>query len=104
MLDKVKTSEIAAWLGRAASAIRKHVAVFRKLLLTLPPPPSKARTGRKGKVTARMTERLKIYVTRNPFKTARELKKEVFGWEEISVRRIQEILKDHLKLPSRAAA
>jgi transposase len=51
-----------------------------------------------------MIERLKIYVTRNPFKTARELKNEVFGWEEISVRRIQEILKDKLKLPSRAAA
>jgi hypothetical protein len=102
LLDKVKTSEIVARLGRAASAIRKHVAVLKKLPPTLPLPPSKARIGRKGKVIARMTEMLKIYVTRNPFKTARELKKAVFGWEEISVQRIQEILKDQLKLLLRA--
>jgi hypothetical protein len=70
LLDNVKTSKIAARLGRAASAVRKHVADLKKLLLTAPPPPSEARIGRKGKVTARMTERLKIYVTRNHFKTA----------------------------------
>jgi hypothetical protein len=104
LLENVKTSEIAARLGRAERAIRKHVAVLKKLPPIVPPPSSKSRTGRKGKVTVRMIERLKIYVTRNPFKTARELKNEVFGWEDILVRRIQEILKDQFKLSSRAAA
>jgi hypothetical protein len=83
LLENVKTSEITARLGRAESAIRKHLAVLKKLMSTVPPPPSKTRTGRKGKVTVRMIERLKIYVTRNPFKTARELKNEVLGWEDI---------------------
>jgi hypothetical protein len=90
LLDNVKTSEIAPQLGRVASAVRKHVAVLKKLpptvppptaplQPTVPPPPTKVRTGRKRKVTVRMTERLKICVTRNPFKTARELKNEVYG-------------------------
>ncbi len=51
-----------------------------------------------------MIKRLKIHITRNLFKTARELKNEVFSWEDILVQRIQEILKDQLKLLSRAAA
>jgi hypothetical protein len=93
LLENVKTTDIAAQLACAASAFRKHIAVLKKLPLTAlptapptsPPPPSKAWTGRKMKVTKRMTERLKIYVTRNHFKTARELKNEVYGWSEISV-------------------
>ncbi len=60
LLENVKASEIAARLGCAASATRKHVAVLKKLLPTGPSPPSKARTCRKGKVTVRMTARLKI--------------------------------------------
>jgi hypothetical protein len=38
------------------------------------------------------------------FKTACELFNEVFGWSKISVRRIQEILKDKLGISSRVAA
>ena len=39
-----------------------------------------------------------------PFKTGKELKREVAGFQEMSVRRIQEVLRSRLALPSRAAA
>jgi transposase len=53
----IKSTEIAARLGRAASAIRKHIAVLKTLPLTTPPPPAKKRTGRKRKVTTNMKVR-----------------------------------------------
>ncbi len=72
------------------------------MLPTVPLPSSNTRTGRKREVTTRMTESLKIYVARNPFKMARK-RKEVYGWSDISVQRIQEIHQDQLKLLMRAA-
>jgi hypothetical protein len=89
-------------LGHASSVIRKHYAVLKKVLPTVPLPSSNTRTGRKREVTTRMTESLKIYVARNPFKMARK-RKEVYGWSDISVQRIQEIHQDQLKLLMRAA-
>ena len=38
-----------------------------------------------------------------PFKTGKELKREVAGFQEMSMRRIQEVLRSRLALPSRAA-
>jgi hypothetical protein len=51
-----------------------------------------------------MKIRMSLFVKRNPFKTACELRNKVFGWSVVSVRRIQEILKNELGLPSRVAA
>jgi hypothetical protein len=48
--------------------------------------------------------RLRNYVLRHPFKTARELKKEVAGWGNKQVRFIQKTLQKRLNLPSRSAA
>ncbi len=39
-----------------------------------------------------------------PFKTGRELKAEVQGWSNLSVRKIQRVCKEKLGLPSRCAA
>ncbi len=41
---------------------------------------------------------------KNPFKSARQLKNEVPGWGNISVRTIQHRLLENLGLPSRKAA
>ncbi len=101
--EGMKTTEVAACLSHAPSAIRKHIAVLKTLPLTAPPPPAKKRTDRKRKVTTNMKVRMGLFVKRNPFKTARELRNEVFGWSKISVRSIQEILKNELGLPSRVA-
>jgi hypothetical protein len=49
-------------------------------------------------------ERLRRYILHNPFKTARELKGEVPGFVDISVRTIQHICQKRLGLPSRCAA
>jgi hypothetical protein len=51
-----------------------------------------------------MKDRLWRYVNANPFKTAKQLKKEVFGWSNVSVRMIQHVLQKELNLPSRVAA
>jgi hypothetical protein len=38
--------------------------------------------------------RLKSYVEQNPFKSARQLKNEVAGWGDVSVRTIQDPAKE----------
>jgi hypothetical protein len=37
--EGMNTTEVAARLGHAPSAIRKHIAVLKTLPLTAPPPP-----------------------------------------------------------------
>ena len=100
----MKTSEIAARLGRHPSAIRKLLALKRDQAAMASPPPLPSRTGPKPKISTIMKTRLNSYVMKNPFKTARELKNEVGGWSHISVRRIQEVLQKDLNLPARKAA
>jgi hypothetical protein len=67
---------------------------------TTPRPPAKKRTNRKRKVTANMMIRTSLFVQRNPFKTAHELHNNIFGLSNILVRRIQDVLKNKLGLPS----
>lgn len=102
--EGVKTTEIAARLGRHPAAVRKHLAVLRKQPENAPPPPPKHKSGRPSKATAVMKESLRREVLNCPFKTARELKNDVPGWSDISVRRIQHILQKELDLPARRAA
>lgn len=102
--EGVKTSEIAERLGRHPSVIRKHVALLKDLPPMTSPPPPKPRPGPKRKISNIMKIRLKMFVMRYPFKTARELKNEVAGWSKISVRRIQEVLQKDLNMPARKAA
>lgn len=98
------TNEIAAKLGRHPATIRKHIAKIRTLAADdLPPPPVK-RTGRKKISNDRLDRRLKTYVQQFPFKTAKELKNEVPGWEDMQVRFIQKTLQKKLGLPSRKPA
>jgi hypothetical protein len=102
--EGVKTAEIAARLGRHPAAIRKHIAILKKMPKNPPPTPTTKRKGRISKITIRMKDRLRTFASRHPFKSARELKNEVMGWGNISVRRIQFILQKELKMPSRVAA
>jgi hypothetical protein len=102
--EGIITAEIAARLGRHPAAIRKHIAVFKKMPKNALPTPTTKRKGRISKISVRMKERLMIFASRQPFKSARELKNKVMGWGDISVRRIQFILQKELKMPSRVAA
>jgi hypothetical protein len=61
------------------------------------------RSDRPSAVTFREEERLRHYVLWYPFKTSRELKKEVIGWSNISVRTIHKVGQKNLGLPSRFA-
>ncbi len=45
-----------------------------------------------------------LFVSRNLFKTGREVKQELVEFSNISVRRIQKLLQKELKMPARAAA
>ncbi len=102
--EGIKTAKIAARLGRHPAAVRKHIVLFKKMPKIAPPPLTKTRKGRISKITVRMKERLRLFASRNPFKSAWELKKEVISWGDILVRRIQFILQKELKVPSRVAA
>ncbi len=67
------------------------------------PPSPKKWSCRPSAATFREEERLHCYVIWYPFKTARELKKEVIGWLIISVRTIQKICQKKLGLLSHCA-
>ncbi len=96
--------DIAKILGRHPASIRKHIAVFKSLPPNeLPPPPTK-RSGKKRLSNDRLDNRLRHYVQQFPFKTAKELKNEVPGWENMSVRYIQKTLQKRLGLPARKPA
>jgi transposase len=96
--------DIAKILGRHPASIRKHIAVFKSLPPDeLPPPPIK-RSGRKRLSNDRLDNRLRHYVQQFPFKTAKELRNEVPGWENRSVRYIQNTLQKRLGLPARKPA
>jgi hypothetical protein len=72
--------------------ICKHIAVIKILPLDeLPTPPTK-RPGRKRLSTDRLDNRLRHYVHQFPFKTAKQHKNKVPGWQNISVRYIQKTL------------
>jgi hypothetical protein len=55
-------------------------------------------------MSPRREQRLKVYIEAHPFKTAKELKQEIPGWGDISVRTIQRVLLQRLGLPARRAA
>ena len=64
------------------------------------PPPRRPRPG----PATRQDEKLRQFINKFPFKRAKEVKREVPGYMKLLVRRIQAILKERLKIPSRAAA
>jgi transposase len=102
--EGVSAKDIAKGLNRNAAAVRKIIAANRNLTPFTPPPPAKKRSGRPRLTTNREDERLRRYVLRNPFKTAKEIKSEVPGWKNASVRLIQHVCQKRLKILSRAAA
>jgi transposase len=100
----VKNAEIAAKLGRNIRSVQRILRSLKSLPEDeLPPPPMK-RCGRPKKLTSKKMNRLRSFVSRYPFKTALEVKQELAGFNNISVRRIQEVLQKHLKMPARTAA
>ncbi len=96
--------EIGAKLGRHPASIRKHIAIVKTLSPNELLPPPKKRPGRQRLSNERLDKRLRQYVLQFPFKTAKELKREVPGWENMSVRYIQNTLQKRLDLPSRNPA
>ncbi len=96
----VKTKEIAARLGRSERGVRRQVSRLKSLPPKASPLPPKATTGRPTATSTVQDERLKRYVLKNPFKSARELKNEVPGWSDVSVRTIQHRLQKKLGLPA----
>ncbi len=69
-----------------------------------PPSSIKKRLGGIRKISFAMKDRLRQAVLKHPFKSTKELKKDVPGWDKISVRMIQHVLQKQLGLPSRVAA
>ncbi len=102
--EKISTKEIAARLGVHPSTIRRHLAVLSELPPTASPPANKPRSYRPRITTFVQETRLRNYALRHPFKTARELKKEVAGWGNKQVRFIQKTLQKRLYLPSCSGA
>jgi len=102
--EGVAPKEIAMRLKRNTAAVRKVIAANRDLPAFTSPPPPKKRTGRPRMMTAKKEERLRKFLLRNPFKTAKEVKAELPGWGNASVRLIQKTSQTRLKMPSRSAA
>jgi len=100
----IKNAAIAVHLGRNIRTIQRVIKAQKGVPANTPPPPPVKRSGRPRKITERMKERLRLFVSRAPFKTAREIKQELAGFGDISVRRIQEVLLKELKMPARVAA
>jgi hypothetical protein len=96
----IKSKEIAARLARRERAVRIHFSVLKKLPPNAWPPPPQARSGRPSNTSKTQDQRLKAYVKKYPFKLARQLKNEVVGWADVSVRTMQEQLQKKLGLPS----
>jgi transposase len=83
--EGVAPKEIAMRLKRNTAAVRKVIAANRDLPAFTSPPPPKKRSGRPRMMTAKKEERLRKFLLRNPFKTAKEVKAELHhqvpaGW------------------------
>lgn len=102
--EGVSCKEIAGRLECNAAAVRKIVAAVRDIPANLPPPAALKRSGRPRLATRKAERRLKLFVQQHPFKTAKELRREVPGWRAASVRLIQKTLKERLDLPARSGA
>jgi hypothetical protein len=85
MHSGASTAEITAHLGRAVSAVRKQIAILKTLPPSLSPSVLRTRKGRIPKIAMYMKDRMRRYVNAHPFKTAKQLKNEVFGWSNVSV-------------------
>ncbi len=81
----MKTKEITARLGRSERAVLIHLSVLKKLSPNASPPPPKARSGSPSKTSKTEDQRLKAYVEKYLFRSARQLKNEVVGWPDVSV-------------------
>jgi hypothetical protein len=101
--ENVVPKEIIARLKRVVKAIRKIIR-NKSLPPSATPPPPKKRTRPPSLSSFRQQKRLRRYVLGFPFKTGRELKAEVQGWTNMSVRTIQIVCKEKLSLLSRCAA
>jgi hypothetical protein len=90
----IKSKEIAARQGRRERVVWIHLSVLKKL------PPPKARSGRPSKTSKAQDQRLKAYVEKYLFQSARQLKNEVVGGLTFAVRTLQKQLQKKLGLPS----
>ena len=100
----VAAKDIAKSLHRNPAAVRKVIAALNDLPLLKTPPPAKKRTGRPSKHSHHSLERLRRYVLKFPQKTAREVKAELQGFNDVPVRTIQRLILKKLNIPSRSAA
>jgi hypothetical protein len=81
-----------------------HITALKNLPVSSSQLPPVARPGCPSKTSTIQDRRLKSYVKQNPFKSACQLKNEVAGWADVSVRTFQDRLQKKLGLPSRRAA
>jgi IS30 family transposase len=74
--EGIATAKIAAQLGRHRATIRKHVTVLKSLL---PSSSFKRRPGGHRKITDKMKDRLRRHILQHPFKSAKQLRRDVIG-------------------------
>jgi hypothetical protein len=72
--EGIKAKKIASRLGHIKRAFYAHLRTLKNLLPNAMPPPPQARSGRPSKTSTIHDRRLKDYVQKNPFKSARQLK------------------------------
>jgi hypothetical protein len=87
---------MAVRLHRKIKAVRKVIATNKDLPEQGTPPPAESSAGQENQ--------LHQYWTAHPFKTATELKSEVAGGSNISVRTIQTVCQRRLGMPSHCTA
>jgi transposase len=102
--EGVAPKDIAARLKRNVSTVRKVIRDNKKLPVDTTPLPVKKRSGRPSLATSKKEERLRCFVHRFLFKTAREIKEKVAGFANVSVRTIQHVCQKKLGLTSCWAA
>jgi len=102
--EGVDAKTIGERLGRNVAAIRKHIAKMRSLSLSSPPPRPVFSPGRPEALSLHQLSILRKFISKNPFKTAKEIKEELPAFAAVHVRTIQRALKVKLDMPARRAA
>jgi hypothetical protein len=72
--------------------VRKHVVILKSLMLLMPTSAFKRRPDSHRKISTTIKDRLRRHVLQHPFKSAKQLRTDITGWQKISVRTIQHFL------------
>jgi predicted transcriptional regulator len=99
--EGVASKEIANRMNRDASTVKRTIQTIKDIPMFANPELPKKHSGRPRLINHKLDERLHHYLLRFLVNTAKELKVNVSGWENVSVQMIPKVCKVRLGLPSR---